>query len=141
MAASLRQQVQERAGGRCEYCQLPQEFTVTPHELDHIRAQKHSGATTPENLAWSCFYCNSFKGSDVAGYDDETNTLQPLFNPRVDSWSEHFGWDGPQLKGKTPIGRATIAVLRINLPERVEHRRRLMEAGVLPAPGPESDHG
>ena len=35
---------------RCEYCQLPQAYTVLPHDPDHIRSQKHHGPTTLENL-------------------------------------------------------------------------------------------
>jgi len=38
----------------------------------------------------------------------------------------------PALIGKTEIGRATIELLRINLPGSVEHRRLLIEAGLLP---------
>jgi hypothetical protein len=61
-----------------------------------------------------------------------TDELEPLFNPRVDDWTEHFEWDGAELTGKTAIGRTTIAVLRINLAERVQHRERLIAAGVFP---------
>jgi hypothetical protein len=75
--------------------------------------------------------CNAFKGPNVAGYDPESDSLQPLFNPRQDAWSEHFAWDGPKLKGLTPIGRTTIDVLRINQSERVEHRRLAIAAGFL----------
>ena len=67
----------------------------------------------------------------MAGYDPETDRLFPLFNPRHDVWSEHFAWDGPTLVGLTPIGRTTISVLRINQPERVEHRRLLVAAELL----------
>jgi hypothetical protein len=132
MAKSRRQQVWERASGRCEYCQLPQEFTVTPHEVDHVQAQKHGGATIIENLALACFYCNSFKGPNIAGYDPEDNLLRPLFNPRTDEWSQHFEWSGPTLVGKTAIGRTTIAVLRINQPDRVDHRSRLIDTNDFP---------
>jgi hypothetical protein len=132
MPRSRRQQVEERAKGCCEYCQLPQECTVTPHELDHIRAQKHDGPTTVANLALACFYCNSFKGPNVAGYDPVSDVLHPLFNPRKDNWSEHFEWNGPELVGLTPVGRTTIRVLRINEPERVVHRDWLIKEGVFP---------
>ena len=131
MAKSGRQLVKERARRRCEYCHLPQECDVQPFQLDHIRAQKHSGATSPANLAWSCLPCNTFKGPNVAGYDPESTSLQPLFNPRQDVWSEHFAWNGPKLLGLTPVGRTTIDVLRINQPERVEHRRLLIAGGFL----------
>lgn len=114
---------------------MPQALDVQPFQLDHIRAQKHSGPTTAANLALSCLPCNSYKGSNVAGYDPDTDELQPLFNPRRDVWDEHFAWDGPLLRGRTPIGRATMVVLRINSPERVEHRRLLIEAGQFPFRG------
>src|SRR5438128_11392399 len=121
MTTPRRRHVRERARGRCEYCQLPQECTALPHEIDHIRARKHRGATTLQNLCWACALCNSHKGTNVAGYDSETGELVPLFNPRRDQWQEHFTWEGSTLVGKTPVARATIDVLRINDPDRVAH--------------------
>ena len=132
MATSQRQRVWDRAAGCCEYCRMPQELDVQPFEIDHIRARKHAGATVIANLALSCFPCNSYKGSNVAGYDPDGCGLQPLFNPRQDEWNDHFEWDVALIRGKTPIGRVTIEVLRINLLERVEHRRLLMLAGLFP---------
>jgi hypothetical protein len=41
-----------------------------------------------------------------------------------------FVWDGAILCGKTAIGSATVELLRINQPERVDHRRLLMEIGL-----------
>jgi hypothetical protein len=115
---------------------MPQQFDVQPFQLDHIRSQKHEGPTSLENLALSCLPCNSYKGSDVASYDPETQTLVPLFNPRTERWDEHSYWAGPRLVGKTPIGRATIALFRINASERVEHRRLLMESDTGPCRPP-----
>jgi hypothetical protein len=131
MASSRRNQVRDRAGDRCEYCQLPQSCTTLPHELDHVRARKHRGLQTPANCCWACAHCNAYKGSNAAGYDPQTDELVPLFNPRTDRWADHFVWRGPTLVGKTPVGRATIDVLRINHPDRVEHRRLLTAAGLL----------
>ena len=37
-----------------------------------------------------------------------------VLNPRVDQWAEHLEWDGPILVGKTPVGRALVAGLRLN---------------------------
>ncbi|MCI0335824.1 MAG: hypothetical protein L0228_21665 [Planctomycetes bacterium] len=39
----------------------------------------------------------------------------------------HFFWEAAILRGKTPVGSATVELLRINQPERVDHRRLLME--------------
>ncbi len=80
-------------------------------------------------LSYVCSFCNASKGSNVAGYDPETGTLVPLFNPRRDNWQDHFAWDGPRLTGQTPVARATIDVLAMNASDRVEHRRILIAAG------------
>jgi hypothetical protein len=61
-----------------------------------------------------------------------SSELVPLFNPRTDTWTEHFEWRGSSIVGTTKTGRATIDLLQINLPERIEHRRLLIEAGVFP---------
>lgn len=53
--------------------------------------------------------------------------MVPLFHPRRDNWTEHFLWVGPELKGLTAIGRATIVVLAINNPEVVSLRIALQE--------------
>ena len=82
------------------------------------------------NLAWSCFLCNVAKGSDIAAFDEDTGNLVPLYNPRTQIWDEHFEVDGAQIVGKTPAGRATVRLLRMNRPEQVETRRSLIKAGL-----------
>jgi hypothetical protein len=111
---------------------MQQECTLLPHEIDHIRARKQHGPTTLENLCWACAECNGHKGANVAGFDPETGELAILFNPRRELWAERFAWDGPKLLGKTDIGRATIDVLQINLPARIEFRRLLIQLGLFP---------
>lgn len=108
---------------------MPQGLDPLPFGIDHIRPQYHHGPTELNNLGLACFNCNTFKGANAAGYDPDTNTLCALYNRRVDNWSDHFRWAGPLLDGKTPMGRTTIHVLRINIPERVEQRRLLMATG------------
>jgi hypothetical protein len=132
MPPSRRQQVWDRAGGCGEYCQMPQAFDVLPFQLDHIRARKHRGPSTIANTALACLACNALKGPNAAGYDPLTDTLVPLFNPRTDDWNEHFRWRGPQLVGRSPVGRATIEVLGINGTDRIAHRRLLIQAGLFP---------
>jgi hypothetical protein len=133
MDAGLRRKVSDRADGRCEYCQLPQEFDVLPFQVDHIRPIKHGGQTLLTNLALSCFSCNVRKGPNLSGIDPQTDQVELLFNPRHDIWSEHFRWDGPRLVGLTSQARATIEVLAINAPSRIEHRGLLVAAGYLPS--------
>jgi hypothetical protein len=51
-----------------------------------------------------------------------------LFDPRRQVWKRHFEWRGAALRGRTQIGRATIAVLNINDPHR-QQLRQMLEAG------------
>ena len=74
---------------------MPQDYDEIGFEIDHIIPRKHGGRTVTGNLALSCFWCNSFKGSDVAGLD--SRKLTPLFNPRRHLWTRHFCWEGALL--------------------------------------------
>ncbi len=132
MDEALRQFVWQRAQGRCKYCQLAQEFSTLPFEIDHVVARKHQGKTVASNLALSCYYDNSFKGSDLTGIDPHTRRVTRLFNPRRHRWSRHFRWNGPLLVGRTSVGRTTVVLLQINHPLRVEHREALIAAGLFP---------
>jgi 5-methylcytosine-specific restriction endonuclease McrA len=132
--AALRRRVVEQAGNRCEYCGIPESATFAAHELDHIIARKHGGQTKADNLALSCALCNKHKGSDVTSVDPEMGDITPLFNPRQDRWSDHFQFDQGRIVGLTPKGRATVHVLQLNQPERVEERARLMETGTYDHP-------
>lgn len=130
--ADLRRRVRRRARNRCEYCLLAQEDAFLPHEPDHVIAEKHGGRTAVGNLALACFDCNRFKGSDIASLDPVTKKLVPLFSPRTDVWEDHFHVRGGKILGRTPVGRATERLLKLNLPVRVEIRALLARAGRYP---------
>jgi hypothetical protein len=132
MESTLEQRVWRRAKARCEYCQLAQALSPLPHEIDHIIARKHGGETAPDNLALACFFCNSYKGPNIAGVDPESRRIARLFHPRRDRWRAHFAWDGPRLAGRTRIGRVTIAVLEINHPKFVALRALMIQEGDFP---------
>ena len=132
MERSLQVLIWQRAGNRCEYCQVPQDRDRLPFEIDHIIAEGYEGTSKHTNLCLCCFACNRHKGPNIAGIDPTKRRITPLFNPRRHKWSRHFRWDGPILLGKTPIGRATVHVLKINLEHRVGFRRELIKEGVFP---------
>lgn len=121
----LRRQIIERAGTRCEYCLLPAEVGFFPHEIDHVIAEKHGGKTEPDNLAYACWRCNRHKGTDLASFDPKTNGFSPLFNPRMQSWSEHFEFDGDQIIGLTSEARTTVSLLQLNRDDRLAERASL----------------
>lgn len=132
MDTTLEQLVWRRAKGQCEYCRLPQVISPVTHQIDHIIARKHHGPTTAGNLALACFFCNSYKGPNIAGVDPQSGRIVRLFHPRKDRWNQHFNWAGPQLIGRNRIGRATITVLEINHPEFVAWREVLIHEGSFP---------
>lgn len=120
--AALRREVVERAENRCEYCLLPAEVAFYPHEVDHVIAEKHGGATDISNLAFACWRCNRHKGTDLTSFDPQTQRLNPLFNPRAQVWSENFAYEGERIIGLTPEGRTTVTLLRLNSEARLTER-------------------
>jgi len=128
----MQQQVRERASALCEYCHLPNTLTTLPFQIDHIIAEKHGGPTILENLAYCCLHCNAFKGPNIAGVNRDTQEVVRLFHPRRDIWEDHFTWDSARLLGRTSVGQATIEVLAINAPYRLEVRQTLITEGVFP---------
>jgi hypothetical protein len=132
IGAKLKRAVRERAGGRCEYCQLLEGQSEESFAADHIIAIQHHGPTALENLAFACARCNRHKGPNLSGIDPATKQIAPLFNPRVDTWSSHFTWAGAILEGLTPTGRASIDVLDLNDPMVVTRRSLLILLGEFP---------
>lgn len=129
---TLRREVIERAGNCCEYCLLSQGDIFLSFEVDHIVSEKHDGETVLDNLCLSCPDCNRYKGSDVGSFDRETKLLTPFFNPRTQTWKEHFRLVDFVIEPLTDIGRVTVRLLKINLPERIEDREIYSETGVYP---------
>jgi hypothetical protein len=132
MNTALERLVWQRALSRCEYCQLPQASSPLPHAIDHIISRQHHGPTVAENLALACFFCNSYKGPNIAGRNPQTGRMVRLFNPRKDRWRRHFEWNGPYLVGCRHTGRVTIALLGFNRPEAVDFREYLIVEGSFP---------
>jgi hypothetical protein len=130
MDAAIRRLVRDRAKDRCEYCQLPQYASEATFHIEHILAEQHAPqkVDAPSNLALACNRCNLNKGPNLSSLDPESGDIVRLFHPRRDSWREHFAFDGPRIVGTTPTGRATVQLLKLNAPHRVELRMLLRTA-------------
>jgi 5-methylcytosine-specific restriction endonuclease McrA len=127
MDAAMRASVRKRAGNRCEYCRLPQEHGDLPHHIEHIVPKQHGGSDDSGNLALACQRCNLNKGPNLTGIDPMSGTIVPLFHPRRDQWEEHFFFEGVQIEGYTPTGRATVGVMRMNEDRRLKLRREIAD--------------
>ena len=130
--ASLRARVAARAQESCEYCLIHADYTAFKHEIDHVIAIKHDGATEEDNLAYACAQCNRFKGSNIAALDPQTGEIVPVFNPRKQQWPEHFQLDGPVIVPLSASGRATERLLELNQIDRVLLRQELSAAWRYP---------
>jgi hypothetical protein len=100
--------------------------------IDHVASRQHGGADVLENLALACYHCNRHKGPNLSGWDPETRRITRLFNPRHDSWTRHFQVVGAVIAGRTAVGRATVRVLKVNAPPRLDLRTALVEVGCWP---------
>ncbi|MDE0324355.1 MAG: HNH endonuclease signature motif containing protein [Candidatus Poribacteria bacterium] len=127
----LRVTVANRANERCEYCQYPKEFSPSHLQVDHILPQSANGPNELENLALACSHCNAHKATHQTGTDPLTRTVVRLFNPRIDDWTVHFflNRETGEIDGRTPIGRATVKVLLMNVDQPIRARRNLMILG------------
>jgi 5-methylcytosine-specific restriction endonuclease McrA len=129
MDLATRDFVRQRAGLHCEYCQLPESLSPLARlQIEHIRPIKHGGTDDVENLALACIDCNLRKGPNLSGIDPETDMIEPLFYPRVQTWEEHFRWEGARIVGASGCGRATVAVMDFNMLDRVQVRLAMLRA-------------
>ncbi len=133
MESLTRQFVRRRAGGACEYCRISQDHdSFYRFHIEHIVAKVHGGTNDPSNLALACHRCNERKGTNLSGRDPQTGKIVRLFDPRRQRWVRHFRFFRSRILGRTQIGRATVATLAMNAPDRVELREALISAGDFP---------
>lgn len=130
----IRQSVAEAAKYRCGYCLTSQEIIGPYLQIDHILPESRGGTADEENLWLACPLCNNAKSDHVEAEDPETDMRVPLFNPRREAWTDHFRWseDGTEILGRTPVGRATIARLKMNDRVRVAVRAKWVAVGWHP---------
>ena len=102
---------------------MPQEATpLIPFHVEHIVSKQHGGTDDPGGLALACDRCNAYKGPNLTSIDPDTGAVAALFNPRRDVWTDHFVFRGGEILGLTSTGRATVRLLNMNAPRRVELR-------------------
>ena len=130
MIARIRHQARYRWG----YCLSSEILLGMPMEVEHLIPLAIGGASTEENLWLAGRRCNGFKGAQTVVLDPLSQQPVALFNPRTQSWPDHFQWseDGTQIIGLTPCGRATVVALNLNNPEISAARRLWVSVGWWP---------
>src|SRR5262245_57614672 len=123
----LAEEVRDRARNTCEYCLLPQDSQEATFHIDHIVPRSRGGDTAFDNLALACVSCSLRKAARNRVRDPLTRKLVPLFNPRVNSWTDHFSFTKRwRVNGRSAIGRATIEALGMNRPSVIAIRAELV---------------
>ena len=122
------------SNGYCEYCLHPENYATDFFQFDHIVPLSEGGDNSLGNLARSCGFCNSFKKQKTYYYDSSTGSDCSIFNPRKDTWIEHFEWSDDCLLvlGLTATARATIDLLHLNRQNLQNLRRVLHKSGLHP---------
>jgi hypothetical protein len=131
---ALRRRVTDQAKHRCGYC-LTSEFVIgAPMEIDHLVPISVGGPTEENNLWLACSLCNEHKADRIAEIDPQTGEAVRLFNPRHQSWADHFSWNNTadRIVGMTPTGRATVIALNLNRASLVHARQLWVRVGWHP---------
>lgn len=82
----------------------------------------------------SCRECNTHKAAKTKAIDRLTGKTVSLFNPRKQSWYEHFEFseDYSEIIGKTAVGRATVDALQMNNIYQITARLAWSETSKFP---------
>jgi 5-methylcytosine-specific restriction endonuclease McrA len=134
ITGELKKIVRLRAKNCCEYCLSQEKFAPQKFSIEHIFPVSKGGKTTSDNLALACQGCNNHKYNKTEEYDELSNQVISLFNPRKDHWQDHFRWNNNYklIIAITPKGRVTIKVLRLNREGLVNLRHILYLVGHHP---------
>ena len=124
--------VVRRAAHRCEYCGLSQLGQEATFPVDHVVPRAAGGTTTSDNLALACVSCSLRKWAKQTATDPDSGEEVPLFNPRTQSWADHFRWEAERVMPLTSTGRATVAALAMNRPLIVAIRQEETARGRHP---------
>lgn len=133
ISAKAWRQIRQEFKWRCAYCQMPAIYLPQGLQKEHIVPLAVGGRNAVKNVCPACPNCNSHKAKKVFAIDPRSGEKVPLFNPRKQKWNEHFELDkfGTKVTGRTPIGRATVAGLKMNLPDVVAWRSIIVGIGGL----------
>lgn len=134
ISEKLKNKIRRQAENRCGYCLTPQEIVSMIFEIEHLRPVADGGTDDEENLWLACRNCNGFKHAKTTAIDPMTERQVSIFNPRIQTWNEHFEFseEKTEIVGKTECGRATVVALRLNYEQAVIARKIWVSCGLYP---------
>ncbi|MDP6505760.1 MAG: HNH endonuclease, partial [Planctomycetota bacterium] len=125
MAESDLQQIRRRFNYCCGYCGVSETDTGGELTVDHYEPRSAGGGESSQNLIYACFKCNQFKSAFLPTPEDLANGRRVL-HPLQDDFSDHLR-ETPatgELESLTETGRFHIALLHLNRPSLIAHRKR-----------------
>ena len=128
----IRELVRRRASQRCEYCLIHEYTQAAAFHIDHCIPINKGGAAEVNNLALACPHCDRQKWDSTHGRDLISNQNAPIFRPRIESWNNHFCFEGFVVVGISPTGRVTVELLKLNHPPKVRIRQIEETLGLFP---------
>lgn len=136
VSVELQRQVRSQFANCCAYCRTLESLTVSTFEFEHIIPRSAGGQATFDNLALACPTCNRYKSNRQSAPDPISNEIVSLYHPHLQMWSDHFTWndDTTEIVGLSKVGRATIALLRMNRPQMIRVRRMWVAMDEHPPP-------
>jgi hypothetical protein len=124
MAHPKHDAVRQRYGFRCGYCGVSEEDVGGELTIDHYCPTSKGGDDSDANLVYACSRCNLYK-SDFWPDDQDVAQQRRVLHPLLDDLAKHVNEDeNGHLLPLTEAGSFHIAVLELNRPPLVAHRRR-----------------
>ncbi|MCW3055251.1 MAG: hypothetical protein JWN14_4421 [Chthonomonadales bacterium] len=123
MAHSRHTWVRQRFHARCGYCGVSETDVGGELTVDHYVPVIAGGDDSDDNLIYACVRCNLYKGD----YTVSSNAAldERVLHPLNDTLSDHYVENEVGvLESQTPRGMFHIALLRLNRPQLIQHRRR-----------------
>jgi hypothetical protein len=116
--------IRQRYDYRCGYCGVSEVSAGGERTVDHYHPVSADGDDSDDNLVYSCYRCNQYKG---ANYPDAADRAQGRFilHPQRDDLTQYIRENEltGELEPLTETGRFHIEVLQLNREPLVEHRR------------------
>ena len=105
------------------------------YEVETVDNGEDALAKTAFDLILLDVMLPGMNGFEVAQALRARGEIVPIFDPRRDSWREHFHWVGARVHGITAKGRATLNALSFNRPLAVAIREEETLRFRHPPPG------
>ena len=125
MAHPKSESVRQRYRYRCGYCGVSETDTGGELTVDHFIPVSAGGDNDEDNLVYACIRCNQYKAAYFPDPDAQA-VGDYLLHPLFDNLASHLKANSltGTMEALTRTGEFYIALLQLNRPALIAHRRR-----------------